>query len=159
MPQFDPSVAVPQIAWLIAVFALLYLIVRSSLPRVERVVAGRAAVIGDDLAQAEGARSSAQAVLTDYEATLAAARAAAAKLAAEAKTATSGETTAKLKTVEADLSAQAAAAQARIEAAQAEAVANLRAVAEEATADIVARLTGRRPETDEVAANVAAVAA
>lgn len=159
MPQFDPAVAVPQIAWLIVVFALLYLIVRSSLPKVERVVSGRAAMIGEDLAQAEGAKSSAQAVMADYEATLAAARAAAMQLAAEAKTSTSEETAARLRDVEAELATSAAAAQRRIEAAQAQAVANLRAVAEDATADIVERLTGRRPAADEVAANVAAVAA
>lgn len=159
MPQFDPSVAVPQIAWLIAVFAILYLIVRAALPKVERVTLNRAGVIGDDLNFAETAKSSAGAVIAEYEATLATARIAAMKLAADAKTATSGETAAKLKEVEAGLSAKTAGAAARIETAKGEALANLRAVAEDATADIVERLTGRRPAADEVAANVAAVAA
>ncbi|QYE34444.1 ATPase [Polymorphobacter sp. PAMC 29334] len=159
MPQFDPSVAVPQIAWLIAVFAILYLIVRASLPKVERVALNRAGVIGDDLNHAEMAKSSAGAVIAEYEATLATARAAAMKLAGDAKTATSGETAAKLKAVEAELAAKTAGAAARIEAAKGEALANLRIVAEDATADIVERLTGRRPAADEVAATVAAVAA
>lgn len=156
MPQFEPSVAVPQIVWLIAVFAVLYLIVRLALPKVERVAMSRASVIGDDLNHAEMAKASASTVMADYEATLTAARANAATLAAQAKTATSAETAARLKAVEADLSASTAAATARIEAARASAVAGLRNVAEDATADIVERLTGRRPPATEVAAAVAA---
>jgi F-type H+-transporting ATPase subunit b len=159
MPQFDPSVAVPQIAWLIVVFALLYLIVRAALPKVERVVGNRASVIGDDLAQAEAAKSTAGAVIAGYEATLATARLAAMKLAADAKGATSAETATTLKGVETELTATTAGATARIEIAKADALANLRSVAEDATADIVERLTGRRPAADEVAASVAAVAA
>ncbi len=159
MPQFDPSVAVPQIAWLIAVFAVLYLIVRASLPKVERVTTNRAGVIGDDLNHAEVAKSSAGIVIAGYEATLAAARSAALKLAGDAKTATAGETAAKLKEVEAELMAKTAGAAQRIEAAKHEALANLSTVAEDATADIVERLTGRRPRADEVTATVAAVAA
>jgi F-type H+-transporting ATPase subunit b len=159
MPQFDPSVAVPQIAWLIAVFAVLYLIVRAALPKVERVATNRAGVIGDDLNHAEMAKSSAGAVIAEYEATLATARSAAMKLAADAKTATAGETAEKLKEVEAALATKTAGAAARIETAKAEALSNLRGVAEDATADIVERLTGRRPGADEVAATVAAIAA
>ncbi len=159
MPQFDPSVAVPQIAWLIAVFAILYLIVRASLPKVERVVGNRAGVIGDDLGHAEMAKSSAGAVIAEYEATLATARAAAMKLAGDAKSATAEETTAKLKEVEAELGAKTAGAAQRIETAKREALANLRVVAEDATADLVERLTGRRPAAEEVSATVAAVAA
>lgn len=156
MPQFEPSVAVPQIVWLIAVFAVLYLIVRAALPKVERVAGHRADVIGGDLALAETAKSSAGAIMADYEATLTAARGAAVKLAAEAKAATAAETAAKLKTVEAGLAAAAAAATTRIGTAQAAAVANLRTVAEDVTADIVERLTGRRPDAAEVAAAIAA---
>lgn len=156
MPQFDPAVAMPQIAWLIVVFALLYLIVRASLPKVERVVTNRASVIGEDLSVAENARSSAGAIMADYEATLAAARDAATKLATEAKASTAAETAARLKTIDADLAAKAATAQAAVERAQAEALANLRSVAEDVTADIVERLTGRRPDTAEVAAHLAA---
>ena len=163
MPQFDPAVAVPQIAWLIAVFALLYLIVRAALPSVERVVTSRSAVIGDDLDRAEAAKVSASAVMTGYEAALAAARAGAAKLAADAKAATSAETAARLKGVEADLAASTAVATTRIEIARMAAVASLRSVAADATADIVERLTGRRPDaaeasaaTDQAAATVAA---
>ena len=159
MPQFDPSHAFPQIAWLILVFGLLYLVVRASLPRVEAVTAHRATVIGDDLAVAEGARADAHGVMTAYEATLAAARANAVKLGADAKAATTAETAARLKIVEAELAATTATAQASIKSAHDAALANLRGVAEEATAEIVERLTGRRPSNDEVAASVASVTA
>ncbi len=156
MPQFDPAVAVPQIVWLIAVFAILYLIVRASLPKVERVVGSRAGVIGADLNEAEAAKAAAAKVIADYEADLATARAAAAKLAAEAKETTAAETAAKLRTVDADLAAHTQAAMARVDAARAEAHTALRGVAEQATAEIVERLTGRRPDPAEVAAAVAA---
>jgi len=156
MPQFDPQVAFPQIVWLIAVFALLYLIVRAALPKVERVVGSRAGVIGADLNEAEAAKAAAAVVFADYEASLAAARTAAAKLAVEAKEAMSATTAAKLKAVDADLAAHTATAMVRVAAAQAEAHAALRDVAEEATSEIVERLTGRRPAAAEVAAAIAA---
>ena len=156
MPQFDPHVAVPQIVWLIAVFAVLYLIVRAALPKVERVVASRASVIGGDLAAAEIAKASAATTIADYETRLASARSDAARLAADAKTATAAETATRLMGVEADLNARTAAELARIETARTEAHTSLRGVAEEVTAEIVARLTGRRPAADEVTAAVAA---
>ena len=156
MPQFDPHVAVPQIVWLIAVFAILYLIVRAALPKVERVVGSRAHVIGADLGAAELAKTNAAGIIAGYEASLTAARAAAAKVAAEAKEVTAAATAAQLKVVETDLAAHTSAATARIEAAQAEALVSLKGVAADATTEIVERLTGRRPAADEVAAAVGA---
>ncbi len=156
MPQFDPHVAMPQIVWLIAVFAILYMIVRAALPKVDQVVGSRAGVIGADLNEAEAAKAAAAKVIADYEASLTTARAAAARLSVEAKEATAAETAARLKAVDADLAAHTATAMARVDAARAEAHAALRTVAEEATAEIVERLTGRRPAAAEVAAAVAA---
>lgn len=156
MPQFDPHVAFPQIVWLIAVFAVLYLIVRSALPKVEQVVGSRAGVIGDDLNHAEMAKASASTVIAEYEAGLAAARVNAAQVAAEAKASTAVETAARLKAVDADLAAHTATAMTRIDTARTEALTSLRGVAEEATAEIVERLTGRMPAAAEVAAAVGA---
>ncbi len=156
MPQFDPAVAVPQIVWLIAVFAILYIIVQASLPKVERVAGQRAGVIGADLNEAEAAKAAAAKTLADYEASLATARAQAAKLAEEAKAAAAAEAAARLRAVEDDLGRRGAAAMARIDKARAEAMTTLRGVAEEATAEIVERLTGRRPTPAEVTAAVGA---
>ena len=159
MPQFEPHVFVPQIAWLILIFGLLFAVVSATLPKVASVTANRARVIGDDLSGAEAARASAATVHDAYEATLSEARGNAVKLAADAKYAVSAETAERLKAIDADLAASAAKAQAEIETARTAALANLRPVAEEATADIVERLTGRRPAAAEVAATVATVAA
>jgi len=154
MPQFDPHVAFPQIVWLIAVFAVLYLIVRSALPKVEAVVGSRAAVIGSDLTAAETARTGAAASIADYEAGLARARGDAARVTAEAKAAAAVQTTVKLKEIDAELSASTAAATVRLEAARTEALAGLTSVAEDAAGEMVTRLTGRRPDAVEVSAAV-----
>ncbi len=156
MPQFDPAVAFPQIVWLIAVFAILYIIVQASLPKVERVVGSRAGVIGADLNEAEAAKAAAARAMAEYEASLAAARASAAQLTEQAKARAAADAAARMKTVEDDLARHTAAAMAKVEKARGEALASLRSVAEEATAEIVERLTGRRPTRGEVAAAVAA---
>ena len=159
MPQFDPHFFVPQVAWLILVFGLLFAVVQASLPKVTAVTGGRARVIGDDLGGAEAAKARAASVVADYEATLAKARTDAAAMAADAKTAASAETAARLKAIDADLAAKAVTAEAQIDAARVAALGELRPVAEAATSDIVERLTGRRPDADAVARGVAAAGA
>ncbi len=159
MPQFDPHVFVPQVAWLIVIFAMLFLVVRAALPKVAAVETNRAGVIGGDLTRAEAAKEQAATVIAGYEATLATARANAVKLEGDAKTAASVETAARLEVMDGELAASAAKSEAEIDSARTTALANLRPVAEEATGDIVERLTGRRPAAAQIAATVAAVAA
>ncbi len=159
MPQFDPHVFIPQIAWLILIFGMLFLVVRAALPRVAAVETNRAGVIGGDLTRAEAAKEQAATVIAGYEATLATARAHAVKLAGDAASAAAAETAARLKVIDGELAAQSAKSDVEIETARIAALANLRPVAEEATGDIVERLTGRRPAPAQVAATVAAVAA
>jgi F-type H+-transporting ATPase subunit b len=159
MPQFDPHVFVPQIAWLIVIFTMLFLVVRAALPKVAAVETNRAGVIGGDLGRAEIAKEQAATVIAGYEATLATARAQAVKLAGDAKTAASVETAAQLKVVDSELTASGAKSDAEIAAARSAALANLLPVTEEATGDIVERLTGRRPAPAQIASTVAAVAA
>lgn len=147
MPQFELANALPQIVWLALIFAILYLTLsRAALPKVEKVAAERSRVIGDDLAQAERAKAQAEQTSAAYEASLADARNAAAKVTSEAKTSTSRETADRLKVVDSDLERRIEEATARIEAARREALAGLDAVAAAATADIVERLIGRRPD-------------
>jgi F-type H+-transporting ATPase subunit b len=160
MPQFEVANALPQIVWLALIFAILYLTLSyGALPKVEKVTAQRAQVIGDDLAKAEAAKAQAESTSAAYEASLAEARAAAGKVTVEAKATTSRETAERLKGVDAEIEARVAEATTRIEAARAAALANLDSVAAEATADIVERLTGRRPAPGEAGAAIAAVQA
>lgn len=160
MPQFEVANALPQIVWLALIFAILYLTLsRAALPKVEKVAAQRAQVIGDDLAKAETAKSQAEATSAAYEASLAEAHTAATKVTVDAKAATSRETAERLKAVDAEVEVRIAEATARIEAARTDALAKLDAVAAEATADIVERLTGRRPTPGEAGAAIAAAQA
>lgn len=160
MPQFEVANALPQIVWLALIFAILYLTLSfGALPKVEKVASQRAQMIGDDLAQAEAAKSRAEATSAAYEASLAEARNAAAKVTVEAKASTSRETAERLKAVDADLGGRITEASTRIETARVEALAKLDNVAAEATADIVERLTGRRPTPGEAGAAIAAVQA
>lgn len=160
MPQFEVANALPQIVWLALIFAILYLTLSyGALPKVEKVTAQRAQVIGDDLAQAEAAKAQAESTSAAYEASLAEARNAASKVTVDAKATTARETAERLKAVGGDIDARTAEASARIETARAQALANLDTVAAEATADIVERLTGRRPTPGEAGSAIAAVQA
>lgn len=160
MPQFEVANALPQIVWLALIFAILYLTLSfGALPKVEKVASQRAQVIGDDLAQAEAAKSRAEATSAAYEASLAEARNAALKVTVEAKATTSRETAERLKAVDTEIGGRITEASARIETARVAALAKLDNVAAEATADIVERLTGRRPTPGEAGAAIAAVQA
>lgn len=160
MPQFEVANALPQIVWLAIIFAILYLTLSyGALPKVEKVTAQRAQMIGSDLAKAEAAKARAESTSAAYEASLADARSAAGRVTVEAKAATSRETAERLRGVDADIDARIADATTRIETARAQALANLDAVAAGATADIVERLTGRRPSPGEAGAAIAAAQA
>ncbi|MDO9487292.1 MAG: ATPase [Sphingomonadaceae bacterium] len=160
MPQFEVANALPQIVWLALIFAILYLTLSyGALPKVDKMATKRAQVIGDDLAHAESAKAQAEATSAAYEASLAEARNNAAKVTVEAKATTSRDTAERLKGVDTDLNARIAEAAARIDTARTQALANLDAVAADATADIVERLTGRRPSASEAGAAIAAAQA
>jgi F-type H+-transporting ATPase subunit b len=158
MPQFDFSVALPQVAWLVLAFGVLFLVMRSMLPRVEKVVETRARTIGDDLGAAEAARAEAERVDAEYQAGLANARGDALGVIGEAKAAAARETEARMKIVGGEIDARIKAADERIAGLRAEAMGKLDAVAADATADIVERLTGTRPSDADAANAVAAVA-
>ena len=150
MPQFELGNALPQVAWLILIFTLLYLALAALLPGVTKVAAERASVIGDDLGAAERARADARAAADALDARMTAARAAAAKEAAEAKAAASRSAETRLKAVDAELGARLAEGQARVDAARAQAVASLDTLAGEATAAILERLLRLRLTPERV---------
>ncbi len=76
----------------------------------------------------------------------------------DAKAAAARDTEARLAVVNAEAEQSLAAAEARIGDARVAAMAKLDAVAADAAADIVERLTGKRPEAADVDAALAAVA-
>lgn len=158
MPQFDPANWFPQFVWLAIVFAILYFgIVRTTLPRIGRVVAARDEKVSGDVDSAARAKAEADRMAADYDAGLSSARESArAKLeAARGEAARSLE--AKLAETRTALDARSHEAAASLGQARAKAMAEIEAVAAEAAAEVVEKLTGSRPDKD--AAGAAARAA
>lgn len=143
MPQLNVADFLPQLFWLAVTFMTLYVILaKVALPRVASVLDARAHQIGSDLQLAEALKKQADDAKAAYEAALADARAASARLVAEAQDAAKARSEARLKEVGAKLAADAQAAEARILKARDEALAGVRDVAAEASHAIVQKLTG-----------------
>jgi len=75
MPQLDPSYFSGQLFWLGVSFVILYLILSQvAIPRVQKIFDSRQQTMEEKLAKANAYRDQAEALLTDYEATLGRAR-------------------------------------------------------------------------------------
>lgn len=161
MPQFEFStVFIPQVAWLAIIFAVLYFgVVRLTLPKVGKVMQAREDQVVGDLETAEQAKASADRLAADYDAGVAAAQdtARASLTATRAKSAAAIEK--KLAKANEKLAAQAQAAEAELNVARSRALGEIEDVAADAAADIVEKLTGKRPAgTQAVAAARSALA-
>ena len=159
MPQFELANWLPQVAWLILTFGVMYLVVRAALPKVEAVKLSRAKVISDDLGHADTAKTNAQSVEAAFQAALVAARTTATKVTGDTKTTAAADAAARLKEIDAALAAKADAAQATLAKSQAKSLKSLEAVATDVTGDMVERLTGRRPAADAAASAAAQASA
>ena len=157
MPQFDPANFLPQLAWLAAIFAVLYfVVVRPTLPRVGRVIDQREGVVSADLSAAETAKAEADAIREAYDAGMAEARATAQASVADARTASAKAVEGQMQALGERLDAQNAEAVTRVDAARAAARTSLDAEAAVLTADVVARLTGLTIAPAEAGAALAA---
>jgi|TARA_R100000501_G_scaffold17911_1_gene34696 F-type H+-transporting ATPase subunit b len=157
MPQFDIArVALPQIVWLLISFGILFLLMRSMLPKVVGVAERRSGTIGGDLDAADKARLDAEARREAYETSIAKTRAEAQDVINDAKADAARENEAKMKAADAAASEKMTAAEAELRAAKDSALQKLEAIAADATQDIVERLTGNRPPETEAATAVAA---
>ena len=155
MPQFEPANFLPQFVWLVAAFAILYfVIVKATLPKLARAIAAREGKISGDIGAAADAKAESDRVHQAYEAEMADAHARASGTVATAKAAVTKETEAKLAEANAGLHAKAEAAAADLDRARVAALAEIERIATEATADIVARLSGTRPDDDSARAAV-----
>ena len=153
MPQFDfANVFVPQIVWLAFFFAVLYFaVVLPTLPKIGRVMQAREDQVSGDLNSAEAAKASADALVAAHEEEIARAQEAVrvALGAARDKAAKASET--RLAKADAKLGEQAMAAEASLNEARAKAMAEIEAVAADLAADLVEKLTGKRPATGTTA--------
>ncbi|WP_293881829.1 ATPase [Sphingomonas sp.] len=152
MPQFHLDNFIPQLVWLAIFFAILYFgIVRLTLPKLGRTLEAREGRIAGDLSTAEQAKAEADAMSATYTAGIDHAHKSARAAVAEAKAKAALNVEQAVASANAVLAAQAAVADADLSGARMRALAEIEGVAADAAADIVERLTGRRPDAALVA--------
>lgn len=151
MPQFDFATAAPQIFWLAVVFALMFLVVSRTLPRVAAVQESRATTIASELSAASQARDAARAASSGASGALNSAREAALRTVGAAKDRAAASTGERLRAVDAELDAKASSAEAALAETRDRALGDLDRVAAEAAADLVQRLAGVPVSVEEAA--------
>jgi F-type H+-transporting ATPase subunit b len=143
LPQFEFQHWGGQIAYLLLLFAILYVLVsRVFAPRIRRVFDERARVIAEALASARTVQDEANAHAQAARQAVADARARAQRTAADAKARTAAESKERQAQLENELAAKLGEAEARIGAARDQAMANVAGIAGETAQAIVEKLTG-----------------
>ncbi len=159
MPQLDPTVFPPQLVWLVVSFVILYLVMaRLALPRIGEVLEARQGRITHDLDTAASLRVEAEAALADYEKSIAAARAQAQGVLAQAAELRANEAAGRQAKSDARIAEQLGEAEQRIGAAKRDALDNIDRVAVDIARAATAKLIGVEPEDPEIEAALAAVA-
>ena len=156
MPQIAQigEIFASQLFWLAIVFGLIFFVVGlGMMPKIQATVDARNDRIAGDLAKAQAARESADALEQSYRDRMDQSRADAARVAAEAKAQSARATEADVSKADAAIGSRVEAAQARIAEVRASAMAEIEAVAADATREIVQRVAGL--QIDEAAARSA----
>jgi len=157
LPQMCQDAFVPQLAWLVVSFLLLYvLMARVILPRIGGVLEERRDKIADDLDKATQSKREADEALKAYEDALAAARARAQAIAKETADKLRAETDRLKAEIDAKLAKDAEAAEGRIRATKTAALANLNALATDVAGVVVSKLLGEPAEAGLIASAVEA---
>jgi F-type H+-transporting ATPase subunit b len=158
LPQFQFQHWPGQIAYLLILFAILYvLIARVFAPRIRKVFDEREQTIAGALASAKQVQAEATAQAEAARMALADARAGAQKTAADAKTKADAEVRARQAELEAELAAKMDKAEVDIRAARDAAMTHVNTVASEAAQAILEKLTGvaaSREQLDAALANL-----
>jgi F-type H+-transporting ATPase subunit b len=149
MPQFDfanPTVWA-QVFWLAACFAILYFgIVKLTLPKLARTIDARETQVTGDIATAEAAKAEADALALTYAAGIEDAQKSARGKVAEARAKAAASVEKTVAAANEQLAEKAAAADASLSSARTKALGEIESVAADTAADIVERLTGKRPD-------------
>lgn len=157
MPQFEPTVFLPQLFWLSVIFGLLYFfVVRPTLPKMGRVIEARETQVAGDLDTAEAAKGEADAIRVRYDEGMETARKAAQADVSSAREAAARKAEAQLAALSAELDGRTEAAVARLAGLRAEARASLGATAAALTADAVQRVAGIDVPAGDIEAALAA---
>jgi len=143
LPQFEFQHWGGQIAYLLILFAILYVLMsRVFAPRIRKIFDEREKTIGGAIASAKQVQAEAAAQAEAARQALGEARATAQKTAADAKAKADAEAKAQKDALEAELATKLAAAEASIRAARDAAMGNVGAVATDTAKAIVEKLTG-----------------
>jgi F-type H+-transporting ATPase subunit b len=147
MPQFDfANVFWPQLIWLAIIFAVLFFgVVLPTLPKLGRVVTAREDKIAGDIATAEAAKAEADGVEEANVLNRASSQEKAREALAEAKAKAAKSVEKKVAAATAKLDEKMAAANADIEKARKKAMTQVEDIASDSAAQIVEKLTGKRP--------------
>lgn len=153
LPQFEFQHWGGQIAYLVVLFVILYvLIARVFAPRLRKVIDDRAATIAGALEAAKTVQAEAEDQARAAAAEVAEARAQAQRVAADARAKASAEAAEKSAAADAETGAKVAEAEARISAMRESAMANVGAIAEDTAKAIVEKLTGKAATAAELKA-------
>lgn len=161
MPQFDfANVFVPQLFWLAVFFLILYFgVVRTTLPKLGKVMDVRESTIAGDLASAREAKDRADALADEVRSESERHREAARSVIAAAKDEAAAASAKRLAAADATVDERLAAAQERIAEAREKARGLIHDLATEGAQAIVAKLTGSEPSRDAARAEVDAALA
>lgn len=160
MPQLDIATFPMQLFWLAVTFGLLLILMaKVALPRVGGILEERNRRIDADLAAAKAARDKAEALMAEYEKTLANARSEAQSVMKSVLDAVTAESQKRETALAQKLSAQTADAEQRIRAAKDAALANVREIAAAVAVAATQKLLGEAVAESEAKAAVEKAAA
>ncbi len=158
-PPFDQSTYASQLLWLVITFGLFYVLMQKVIvPRVGGILENRHDRIAQDLDEAARLKSEADSAIETYERELAAARAKAGQIAAEARDTAKAKADAERAAVEAELAGKVAAAEARIADIKAKAFAEVDTIAVDTVGAVVEQLIGTKATAADIKAAVSGVA-
>lgn len=159
LPQFDLAKWPGQMVWMLIIFGvMLILFAKVFVPRVGGTIAAREDRIAGDIGDARRLKAQADEQAKAAAAEMALARGVAQKLAQDAKSKAHADAAAKEALEEARLAETFAKAEVRIGEARDQAMSHVREIASDTAQAIVARLTGREADSEEVKAALAAKA-
>lgn len=160
MPQLDFTnpLTLSQVIWGAIIFIVLYIVLsRFVLPLVGEVLEERAAHIARDLEAARASKEQADSGMTQGNAAIARARTEAQAAVNQALDEAKSAAAAQAETLNQQLESRLREAEAQINAARTQAMGALSQVASDTATEVVARLTGTRPDAARVDNSVGAV--
>ena len=147
-----------QLFWLALIFGAVFVVIGLGMyPKIEATVDARDRKVADDLAAAKAAHARADDLESQYCQQSDAARAGAQKAVQDAKDKAARDAEKRLAKIDAELSDKMTAAEADVAAARKSAMAEIESVAAEASADLVAKLSGVKVAAADAKAAVKAV--